>query len=152
MQEGQKFISRDFKEGDTILQQGDTGSHVYIIIHGSVDVYKQADERSELVATLHSGDILGEMAILTNEPRCASAVAREATKVIMVKDRTMRMALLNNELPILKPLTRQLVLRFREAEQQSSLYRTKIDQLEQENGDLRQRLLRYETDGENNLQ
>ncbi len=67
----------------------------------------------------------------------------------MIKDRTLRMALLNNDLPILRPLTRQLVVRFKEAEQQSLSYKKKIARLEEENAGLRQRLLDFELSEEN---
>ncbi|HID69847.1 MAG TPA: cyclic nucleotide-binding domain-containing protein, partial [Desulfobacterales bacterium] len=129
MQNNATFITKDFAVGETLFEQGDAGDFIYIIVTGSVDVSKDLDGKKEIVARLSSGDILGEMAVLTDEPRCASGVAVEPTRVIMVRDRTLRLALLNNDLPILKPLTSQLTLRFKEAEQQATYYRRKFNKM-----------------------
>ena len=142
--ENAKFITQDYKAGETLFVQGDTGDYIYIIINGSVEVRKECKGEVEPIATVSSGDILGEMAILTEEPRCATGVALEPTRVIMVRDRTLRLALLNNDLPILKPLTSQLVLRFKEAQQQAEYYRNKYKKLEHEVAQLKDTLLQYE--------
>lgn len=145
MQNNATFITKDFAVGETLFQQGDAGDFIYIIVTGSVDVSKDLDGKREIIARLSSGDILGEMAVLTDEPRCASGVAVEPTRVIMVRDRTLRLALLNNDLPILKPLTSQLTLRFKEAEQQASYYRRKFKKMKKEADMLKKRLLQYES-------
>jgi len=139
--ENAKFITQDYKEGETLFEQGDTGDYVYIIISGNVEVRKKCKSQTECIARASSGDILGEMAVLTDEPRCASAVAVELTKVIMVRDKTLRLALLNNDLPILKPLTNQLILRFKEAQQKAEDYRIENKKLKLEISQLKDKLL-----------
>ncbi len=139
-----KFITQDYKKGETLFEQGDIGDYIYIIINGSVEVRKESKGKTSCIAKVSSGDIIGEMAILTDEPRCASGVALEPTRVIMVRDRTLRLALLNNDLPILKPLASQLVLRLKEAQQQADYYRKKYKKLEQEVAQLKDNLLLYE--------
>ena len=147
--ENAKFITQDYKAGETLFVQGDTGDYIYIIINGSVEVRKECKGEVEPIAIVSSGDILGEMAILTEEPRCATGVALEPTRVIMVRDRTLRLALLNNDLPILKPLTSQLVLRFKEAQQQAEYYKNKYKKLEREVAQLKDSLLQYEIQEDN---
>lgn len=142
--ENTKFITQDYKEGEILFEQGDTGDYIYIIINGSVEVRKESKGQTTCIAKVTSGDILGEMAVLTDEPRCASGIAMEPTRVIMVRDRTLRLALLNDDLPILKPLTSQLILRFKEAEQQADYYRKKVKKLESEIAHLKENLLQYE--------
>jgi CRP-like cAMP-binding protein len=149
MSDNAKFITKDFEKGQTLFQQGEDGEFIYIIINGSVEVCRNEDGKDSVLATLSSGDILGEMAVLTNSPRCASGIATEPTRVIMVKDRTLRMALMNNDLPILKPLTSQLILRFKEAEEQANYYRRKVKKLEQEVADLKESLLQHELPEDN---
>ena len=144
-----KFLTKDFAAGEILFSQGDVGDYVFIIVNGSVDVCKETNGKKEVVARLSSGDILGEMAVLTDEPRCASCIAAELTRVIMVKDRTLRLALLNNDLPILKPLTSQLILRFKEAVQQATYYRRKFKNLEKEVATLKEQLLQYELPEDN---
>ncbi len=144
-----KFITKDYKKGEMLFQQGDTGDYIYIIINGSVEIRQESKGKSETIAKVSSGDILGEMAVLTDEPRCASGVALENTRVILVQDRTLRLALLNNELPILKPLASQLILRFKEAQQQADYYRKKYKKVELELARTKDKLLQYEIPEEN---
>ncbi len=144
MPEKAKFITQDYKEGETLFEQGDTGDYIYIIINGTVEVRKESKGKTKCLARVSSGDIIGEMAVLTDEPRCASGVAVEPTRVIMVRDRTLRLALLNNNLPILKPLTSQLILRFKEAQEQAEYYRRKTKKLEKEIILLKEDLLKAE--------
>ena len=147
--ENTKFITKDFKEGETLFTQGDNGDYIFIIINGSVEVRKTTNEKTECIARVSSGDIIGEMAVLMDEPRCASGVALEPTRVIMVRDRTLRLALLNNDLPILKPLTSQLILRLKESQQQADYYRRKHKKLEQEHAKIKDILLHYEINEDN---
>ncbi len=149
MEDNAKFTTKDFATDETIFLQGDSGDFIYIIISGSVEISKETKTEKDIVAKMSSGDILGEMALLSDEPRCASATATEPTRVIMVKDRTLRMALLNNDLPILKPLTSQLTLRFKEADQQATYYRNKVKKLEKEVASLKENLLHYELPADN---
>ena len=144
MPEKAKFITQDYKVGETLFSQGDTGDYIYIIINGTVEVRKETNGETECLARVSSGDIIGEMAVLTDEPRCASGVAVEPTRVIMVRDRTLRLALLNNNLPILKPLTSQLILRFKEAQEQAEYYRRKAKKLKDEVIQLKEALLKAE--------
>lgn len=149
MTNNSRFLTKDFAAGEVLFSQGDVGDYVFIIINGSVDVCKETNGNKEIVARLATGDILGEMAVLTDEPRCASCIAAELTRVIMVKDRTLRLALLNNDLPILKPLTSQLILRFKEAVQQATYYRRKFKNLEKEVAALKNKLQQYELPDKN---
>ncbi len=149
MPDNAKFITKDFEAGEALFQEGEEGEFIYIIINGSVEVCKDENGQEKVLAKMSSGDILGEMAVLTNAPRCATGIALEPTRVIMVKDRTLRLALLNNDLPILKPLTSQLILRFKEAEEQASYYRRKVKKLEQEVTALKESLLRHELPEDN---
>lgn len=59
------------RPGDILCQEGKPGDALYFILEGSADVLK--DEHQ--VATLGPGEVFGEMAILTNEPRSATVVA-----------------------------------------------------------------------------
>lgn len=149
MPDNAKFITKDFVEGETLFEQGDVGDYIFLIINGTIDILKEVDDKKQFIARLSSGDILGEMAVLTDSPRCASGVAVEPTRVIMVRDRTLRLALLNDDLPILKPLTSQLILRFKEAEQQADYYRRKFKKLEKELALVKEHLLQYELPEDN---
>ncbi len=149
MPDNHPFIIKDLAAGEFLFKQGEKGDFVYIIISGTVEITKETHGTTAHVAQMSSGDILGEMAILTDEPRCASASATTPTRVIKINDRALHLALVNNDLPILKPLTRQLIFRFREAEQQADYYRNKSKRLLKEVALLKQQLLHYELEEDN---
>lgn len=141
MTDNEALLTRIFKAGETILREGETGEHLYLIISGSVEILKEQPNRPQQVAILASGDILGEFAVLSNEPRSATAVALEDTKVVMVKDQILHNALKDQRFPLIRPLTRQLVLRLKEFEQQHVASLQRIARLEEELRKMHERLL-----------
>ena len=135
------LLTRDFKTGETILREGETGEHIYLIISGSVQILKNHHNSPQQIATLSTGEILGETGILSNEPRSATAIALEDTKVVMVNNRILHTALTDERFPLIRPLTRQLVSRLKEFEQQHMIQLQRIERLETELRTMRERLL-----------
>lgn len=81
-------------EGEPIFEEGDEGNGMFIIARGAARVVKRFDEEDVVLTVLGGGDIFGEMALLTGEPRTASVYA--ATPLTMGRvgradfDRLMR--------------------------------------------------------------
>jgi len=67
-------VQTDFKKGDTIIKQGDSGDEFYVIRHGEASVHA-GDKGGARVAGLKAGDYFGEKALLRDEPRTATIVA-----------------------------------------------------------------------------
>jgi CRP/FNR family cyclic AMP-dependent transcriptional regulator len=62
-----------------LFHEGDQGSFMCIVLQGRLDIRKQdAQHDDKTVATVHAGRSLGEMAMVDNEPRSATAVVRES--------------------------------------------------------------------------
>jgi CRP-like cAMP-binding protein len=70
-------LVKDFKKGDIIVRQGDLGIAFYAVSKGTVEIFHNVNGAEEPLATLHEGDFFGEMALLDNQVRSASARARE---------------------------------------------------------------------------
>jgi HEAT repeat protein len=68
---------RAFVDGETIAGQGEPGDELHIVIDGEVRVVRvDPDTGSDReLATRRQGDVVGEMALITQEPRMASLVA-----------------------------------------------------------------------------
>jgi len=69
--------STPFSGGEVITRQGTVADWLYIIHTGSAEVrlYLDTDGSYRAVKTLGPGDFLGEMGLLTGEPRSATVVA-----------------------------------------------------------------------------
>jgi hypothetical protein len=78
------FATQVFPPGSVIVRQGDAAEVAYIIVSGSCEVYKTTEGNRSLLRVLGPGDVFGETAILTGEPRSASVVSIDevATKVV----------------------------------------------------------------------
>lgn len=64
--------------GQVLFREGDTGDAVYIVIDGKVKVTKVQEEGSErTLAVFRDGDFFGEMAVIEETPRTATAVVLE---------------------------------------------------------------------------
>jgi branched-chain amino acid transport system substrate-binding protein len=65
-----------FAPDDVIVQQGDAGDSLFIIVEGVVGVYVLADDgKSKEVARLGAGNFVGEMALMTGEDRTATVIS-----------------------------------------------------------------------------
>lgn len=62
---------------EVLCREGETGDYFYVIGVGEADVYKG----NTWISRLHSGDIFGEMSLLTGEPRSATVVAATAMEL-----------------------------------------------------------------------
>lgn len=63
--------------GDTLFEEGDKGNAVYFVAQGELDVIKQSGENSDVnLATLKTGNSIGEMSIVDDDARSATVRAR----------------------------------------------------------------------------
>jgi CRP/FNR family cyclic AMP-dependent transcriptional regulator len=75
-----KFIS--FAAGQVIFKQGDVGDFMYVIQEGEVDILLH----EKVVETVEAGGILGELALIDNRPRAATAIARTDCKIVPIDE------------------------------------------------------------------
>lgn len=81
---GKLCVRRRFAAGKRILEEGDLGLGMYIITRGRVEVFKGEGEEKVELAELERGDIIGEMALIDEKPRSASAQALEAVECLLI--------------------------------------------------------------------
>jgi small-conductance mechanosensitive channel/CRP-like cAMP-binding protein len=67
--------SQRFADGEVIIEQGDVGDSLYLITRGEVAVTLTVDTQVREVARLAAGGFVGEMSLLTGEPRQATCRA-----------------------------------------------------------------------------
>lgn len=72
--------------GQLIFHEGQEGRHAYRILSGRVLIFLEKEGREIPLAELSPGEIFGEMAIMQDRPRSASARALETTEVEVLTD------------------------------------------------------------------
>lgn len=74
---------RRYEVNEVVFREGQTGAGVYIIKEGEVDICTRKEDGSELrLVTLKSGQFFGELALLEEAPRSATAVVRTPTQLL----------------------------------------------------------------------
>src|SRR5437867_13247452 len=74
-----------YKAGRNIFQEGDPGDGLYLILEGKVQITCLLGQDQRIVLSrLDDGDFFGEMAVLDNQPRSATATAETDTKVYFI--------------------------------------------------------------------
>ncbi|MBL6934501.1 MAG: cyclic nucleotide-binding domain-containing protein [Alphaproteobacteria bacterium] len=73
-----------YYEGEIIFSEGGVAHDAFIIDSGSVEITKAAEARKISLAVLTQGELFGEMAMIDNAPRMASAHALEDTVLMRV--------------------------------------------------------------------
>lgn len=70
--------------GDELFAEGEPGDSAYVITEGEFEILKQSGDREVLVAVRSPPDVIGEMALLEESPRMATARARTPARVLTV--------------------------------------------------------------------
>ncbi len=122
-----------YQPGEVIITQGEYGDCLIYIIDGEVEVCRQEEDgRTNCLATLKKGEIAGEMALITGSRRYATLKAVKETKVMVVNDRTFQMALINDDLPIIRDIINQMALRLKKLDQEKMEARQEVETLQEE--------------------
>jgi small-conductance mechanosensitive channel/CRP-like cAMP-binding protein len=81
-----------FANGEAIVRQGASGSSMYVVLNGRVQVV--IEPSGQEVATIAPGGFFGEMSMLTGDPRTATVVAVGDVRVLEIaSDRIRELAL-----------------------------------------------------------
>jgi F420-non-reducing hydrogenase small subunit len=76
-----------FRPGEAVFRQGEAGDAMYIIAEGKVDLFVELEGDRFLLASFGPGDFFGEMALLSERPRTATAeAATEVRLTVLEKD------------------------------------------------------------------
>ena len=78
-----EIVPRSYRKGDLIFSQGDQGESLFIVAEGLVKLSLTSLEGAEMVlATLRPPSVFGELAVLDEGPRTASARALQVTTLL----------------------------------------------------------------------
>ena len=111
LQGGLESVALAAGAGCRVARQGDPGDELFIIVSGKVIVREGAADRSERTV----GEVVGEMSIITQEPRIASLIAVDQVRVLGL-DRTEFEGMLRERPAISLAVMRVLIARLKESE------------------------------------
>jgi len=76
---------RNYMAGEYIFYQGDPGLGLYLIREGEVIISRETDSGDKIqLAVIQKGDFFGELALIDNDKRSASAIANSDTKLSVI--------------------------------------------------------------------
>lgn len=85
-----------YQAGDIIFKEGEPGSTMYIVWSGRVAVLKGDLDAPTVLGYRGVGEVIGEMALLENEPRSASVVALENVRLLNITRTSFERLLIEN--------------------------------------------------------
>jgi CRP-like cAMP-binding protein len=77
-------FARSYRPGATLFLEGMPGEVLYVVLKGRVDLFKRQAEGEVKLASLGPGDFLGEMSLIDDALRSASAKVVEDSKLLVV--------------------------------------------------------------------
>jgi HEAT repeat protein len=76
---------QSYADADTIAEQGDPGDEMHIIVSGYVMVIlREPSGHQQVLAVRATGDVIGEMAVITSRPRMASLAAKGPVRLLSI--------------------------------------------------------------------
>lgn len=101
-----------FLENEVIIEQSSSSDAAYIIIRGSVKVYRLSEDGEEIgIALLGPGDIIGEMALIDHELRSAFVQAIQVTVTLCINSHEFTKLIIDHPtiaLSLLKSLSKRI--------------------------------------------
>lgn len=84
------MIKEDLRAGDAVFEEGDVGDKMYVIARGAIDIIKATGKGpGQILVTLRAGDYFGEMSLIDDAPRSATAMAAEDSVLISINKKEL---------------------------------------------------------------
>jgi len=104
-------FGRTYPSGEVLFKDGEAGREMYVIQAGRVRICKQVRDIEKTLAILGPGEFFGEMAILNDKPRSATAIVEEDARLLVIDSRTFEAMVTGNTeiaLRIIRKLAKRL--------------------------------------------
>jgi CRP/FNR family transcriptional regulator/CRP/FNR family cyclic AMP-dependent transcriptional regulator len=86
-----------YGKGDVIFKEGEKGDLMYVLLEGAVELKMKVEGGETVIKTVDTpNDFFGEMTLLDERPRSATAIASLPTKVLAVDGPTFESMILSN--------------------------------------------------------
>jgi len=79
-----RALGKQYRDGETIIRQGDVGDCMYVVQSGRVEVVQSSEYGEQHLAFLESGNFFGEMSVFEKEVRSATVKSAGEACVLTV--------------------------------------------------------------------
>ncbi|MDI6745067.1 MAG: MMPL family transporter [Thermodesulfovibrionales bacterium] len=80
---------RDARAGEQIICEGDAGDKMYLVVDGEMSVSKAVNGERKAIAKLEPGNVFGEIALVSSQPRTADVFAVTDAKLLSLDWKTL---------------------------------------------------------------
>ena len=81
-------LGKAYDDGTCIVRQGERGDCMYVLQTGRVEVVLEDAEGEVVLSVLEPGDVFGEMALFTKEPRSATVRTCGEARILTIDRKT----------------------------------------------------------------
>jgi CRP/FNR family transcriptional regulator, cyclic AMP receptor protein len=113
-------FARDYDAGAVLFREGDLGDFMYVVQSGEVEIRRVVGDHERVLAVLPPGEFFGEMALINQRPRSATAVVRRPARLLVIEGRTFE-AMIRGKAEIAVRMIRTLASRLERANHQIEL-------------------------------
>jgi CRP/FNR family cyclic AMP-dependent transcriptional regulator len=110
-------FGRQKKAGEVLFREDEPGSEMFVLQSGKVRLTKNIRGTEKLLADIGPGEFFGEMAILNNKPRTATATVLEDAQLLVIDPKTFE-AMIKSNTEIAVRMIKKLAKRLDDANEQ----------------------------------
>ena len=97
-----------FKAGEVLFQQGDDATDAYLVESGAIEISVNKGPDKQVLGVIEAGNLFGEMALINNLPRMATAIAASESVCVVIHQKVLR-NLIENSDPLMSALLLNLI-------------------------------------------
>lgn len=96
--------ARSLSAGEDLIHRGEEGGEIYFLLKGELEVYIPQDMREIELALLRAPAVVGELELLTGEPRTASVRAHTDAELVAIPQAKVEARVDDGDTAVLKML------------------------------------------------
>ncbi len=74
----------ELSKGEVLMEEGSPGDSLYVVLEGEFEITKRAGEKDVVIAERGAGEVMGEMALLSDAPRSATVTALGPVQLLRI--------------------------------------------------------------------
>lgn len=110
--------------GEVVIRQGDKGDSFFVVAEGALSVWRsERNETNVPIKTIKEGEVFGEMAVFTGNPRSASVVSMGESRLLAIERQDL-LSMIKSSPETLEKLSELIATRQDELRMQRELHQS----------------------------